>query len=149
MRVYFWAKFLMASPGRSVDDSGRRRRQTREAAMRARSPNSLLYLGIKGTVLALDRASGMEQWRTPLAGSDFVNVVLDGDSVYATTKGEIFCLDPLSGQIRWNNPLKGMGWGLITIAGSSIVPMAQKRANDTAAAASMTATQMSASSSGS
>jgi outer membrane protein assembly factor BamB len=40
-----------------------------------------IYIGIRGTVVALDRASGAEIWRADLKGSDFVNVVLDGDRV--------------------------------------------------------------------
>jgi len=103
--------------------------------MRATIPASLVYLGIKGTVVALDRRTGMEIWRTPLKGSQFVNVTLATDAVLATTRGEIFCLDPVTGSIRWSNPLKGMGWGLITLAGSSIVPLAEQFAQDSRAAA--------------
>ena len=95
---------------------------------------SLVYVGIKGTVLALDRRTGVAVWQTPLKGSQFVNVVFDGDCVLATARGEVYCLDPLTGQIRWNNPLTGMGWGLITIAGSSIVPMAEQQSQDAQAA---------------
>ena len=91
---------------------------------------SIMYLGVRGTVVALDRRTGAEIWRTPLKGGDFVNVALDGDSLFATARGEIFCLDPVTGRIRWVNPLKGLGWGLITIAGTDIAPMAQKRAYD-------------------
>ena len=93
--------------------------------MRSTNLASLMYIGIKGTVLAVDRRTGAEQWRTHLKGSDFVNVVLDADALFATARGELFCLDPATGQIRWNNPLTGMGWGLVTTAGDSIVPMAQ------------------------
>ena len=89
---------------------------------------SMMYLGIRGTVVALDRRTGAEIWRTPLKGGDFVNVALDGDSLFATARGEVYCLDPVSGRIRWINPLKGLGWGLITIAGIDIAPMAQYRA---------------------
>ncbi len=96
----------------------------------------LIYLGIKGTVLALDRRTGAEQWRTPLKGSDFVNVAVDGDTLYAAARGEIFCLDALTGRIRWHNPLKGMGWGLITIAGTDITPMVHHRAAQAAAQSS-------------
>jgi outer membrane protein assembly factor BamB len=88
---------------------------------------SLIYLGIKGSVVALDRRTGVEYWRTALKGGDFVNVVYDHQAVYATARGEIFCLDPAIGSIRWHNPLKGMGWGMITIAGDSIAPMAYQR----------------------
>ena len=102
--------------------------------MRTISPKSLMYIGIKGTVVALDRRTGVEYWRTPLKGSDFVNVALDDESVFATARGEVFCLEPATGRVLWNNPLKGMGWGLITIAGAGIVPMATHRANQQASA---------------
>jgi len=99
--------------------------------------SSVIFVGIKGTVLALDRATGQEVWRTRLKG-DFVNVAwLDGD-LYAATAGELFCLDPASGQVRWHNPLKGMGHGLITIAlsgGQQAVVMREKQQQDEAAAA--------------
>jgi outer membrane protein assembly factor BamB len=57
-------------------------------------PNNLIFIGIKGTVVALDRATGSEVWRSELKGKDFVNVVLQDGDLYATTKGEVFCLDP-------------------------------------------------------
>ena len=40
--------------------------------------SSTLYIGIKGHVLALDRSTGSELWRTKLGSSDFTNVVVDG-----------------------------------------------------------------------
>ncbi len=92
----------------------------------ARSTGKPVFVGIKGSILALERATGRQLWQTPLKGSDFVNLVLDGDDLLATTRGEVFCLDPASGRIRWNNPLKGMGWGLATIATS--YPAAMKPA---------------------
>src|SRR5271156_3687402 len=74
-----------------------------------------IYIGIRGTVLALDRSRGVEIWRADLKGSDFVNVVLDGDRVLAATKGEVFCLDSTTGKVLWNNELKGLGRGLMTM----------------------------------
>ena len=76
----------------------------------------LIYLGIKGSVVALDSTTGKQLWATHLKGSDFVNVVVDGDNLYAASHGEIFCLDPRSGVVRWHNPLKGYGLGLVSIA---------------------------------
>ena len=76
----------------------------------------ITYIGIKGSVLALDRASGAIVWQTTLKGADFVNLVLNGGDLLATTRGEAFCLDVATGQVRWNNPLKGMGWGIASIA---------------------------------
>jgi outer membrane protein assembly factor BamB len=82
--------------------------------------SKVIYLGVKGSVMALDSATGQQLWLAELKGADFVNVVLDGGNLFATTRGEIYCLDPQSGGIRWHNPLRGYGWGLITIAGEGI-----------------------------
>lgn len=92
--------------------------------MMRRSRVSMIYVGIKGHVLALDRATGTEIWRTKLSGvrmktSDFVNLSLDGDQLYATLSGEIFCLDNASGEVRWHDQLKGLGTGLVSIASAS------------------------------
>ena len=102
----------------------------------------IIHIGIKGTVLALDRASGAIVWESRLKGGDFVNLVLDGNDLIATTKGEVFCLDRATGQLRWNNPLRGFGWGLATIAagGTSVAAMARHRRQQEQAAASASAT---------
>jgi outer membrane protein assembly factor BamB len=97
----------------------------------------MVFIGIKGTVLALDRATGQEVWRTPLKG-DFVNVVLVDGDLYATASGELFCLDPATGHIRWQNGLKGLGRGLITIAtagNQQVLVRREKQQLDEAAAA--------------
>ncbi len=101
---------------------------------------NVIYLGIKGAVIALNRANGQEIWRTTLKGGDFVNVVLDGNQLYATTRGEIFCLDTKTGEPRWHNELKGLGLGLglISIAtpsGSQVLTAQEKMMRDAAAAA--------------
>jgi outer membrane protein assembly factor BamB len=104
--------------------------------------SDLVFIGIKGSVIALNRATGQQVWATHLKGSDFVNVVVDEDAVLATCYGEIFCLNPLTGDARWHNPLKGFGLGLATIAaehnqGSGNAPaIAAKRRRDEQAAAS-------------
>jgi outer membrane protein assembly factor BamB len=105
------------------------------------SQSKLIHLGIKGSVIALNSATGQEVWARKLTGSDFVNVVLSGSDVLAATHGELFCLDAQTGIPRWHNPLKGYGWGLVSIAGAGILanPMlalAEKRRKDEAAAAS-------------
>jgi outer membrane protein assembly factor BamB len=102
------------------------------------SRQNVIFIGIKGTVVALDRATGEAVWMTELKGWDFVNLVIDGDNLYATTKGEIFCLDPRTGELRWHNRLRGLGHGLVTIAtanGGQTVSMAEKRRRDQTAAA--------------
>ena len=81
--------------------------------------SDLVFVGIKGSVVALERATGEQVWATHLKGWDFVNVVLHDDAILATCQGEIFCLDPRTGNRRWHNPLKGFGTGLATIATES------------------------------
>ena len=102
----------------------------------------LVFIGIKGSVVALNRATGQQIWATRLKGSDFVNVVLQDGAILASCCGEIFCLDALTGIMMWHNRLKGFGTGLATIAternsadGSALV-LAEKRRRDKAAAAS-------------
>lgn len=110
--------------------------------------SDLVFVGIKGSVIALNRATGEQAWATHLYGSDFVNVMLQKETVLATCSGEIFCLDALTGNARWHNRLKGFGRGLATIAaepnsGSGSAPvMAEKRRRDEEAAAAATAASM-------
>ncbi len=107
--------------------------------------SDLIFVGIKGSVLALDRSTGAQVWATHLKGSDFVNVVLDDGKIFASCYGEIFCLDPLTGAGIWHNPLKGFGTGLATIAtqenGHCGVPpvLSEKHRRDEAAAAAAAA----------
>ena len=75
-----------------------------------------VFVGIKGTVLALDRASGATLWQLPLKSSMFVTLAIEGDLLLAATRGEVWCIDPMSGRVLWHNPLTGLGWGLVTFA---------------------------------
>lgn len=101
----------------------------------------LVFVGIKGSAVALNRATGQQVWATHLKGSDFVNVVLRNGAVLASCHGELFCLDPLTGIGMWHNPLKGFGTGLATLAaepsrgGGSEAALAEKRRRDEEAAA--------------
>jgi outer membrane protein assembly factor BamB len=108
--------------------------------------SELMFIGIKGSVVALDRATGAQVWATRLRGNDFVNVVLQAGRLLAACYGEIFCLDPFSGKILWHNSLKGFGRGLATIAteqsgpDNSSVLLAENRRRGEQAAASAAAT---------
>jgi hypothetical protein len=102
--------------------------------------SDLVFVGIKGSVVALDRATGQQLWATHLKGMGFVNVVLDDEAILASCHGEIFCLEPLTGKQLWHNPLKSFGFGLATMAternpGSSAPVLAEKRQRDEAASA--------------
>jgi len=107
-----------------------------------------IYLGIRGSVLALNPVTGMPVWERKLKGAEFVNVILDGNNLLAATRGEVFCLDPESGTIRWHNPLKGYGWGLVSIttanAPGNPLLAAEKQRQDEEAAAAATTTAASA-----
>ncbi len=101
---------------------------------------SVLFIGINGTVLAVDRASGQEIWRTKLKGGDFVNVVLESGDLFAAAHGELYCLDIATGRVRWHNPLKGLGWGPVSIAGANeqqaaLLAAEKQQAEDAAAGA--------------
>ena len=107
--------------------------------------SDLVFIGIKGSIVALDRATGQQVWATHLKGSDFVNVLLEDGAVLASCCGEVFCLDRLTGNALWHNPLKGFGRGLATIAtehnpgnGNASV-LAEKQRRDAAASAAASA----------
>lgn len=78
--------------------------------------SDLIFIGIRGSVVALNRATGRQVWATHLKGSDFVSILVEPDLILASCYGEIFCLEPHTGNALWHNPLKGFGRGLATIA---------------------------------
>lgn len=107
-------------------------------------PSTSIFLGAKGEVLAVDRATGQQLWRTKLAGGDFVNLILDEDRIVATSKGKAFCLDAATGQLLWRNDLPGLGFGLVSIATASGStpsgpPSERRRQQQAAAAVAVTA----------
>jgi hypothetical protein len=104
-----------------------------------------VFVGLNGSVAALDRLTGTLLWTTRLKGSDFVNLMQAEDELFAATKGELYCLDTVTGQIRWKNPLKGMGLGLVCIAmpgsqGNQAAAIKRKRDLEAASAAEAAAT---------
>ena len=102
--------------------------------------SDLVFIGIKGSVIALNRTTGQPVWTTRLKGSDFVNVVLQEGAILASCCGEIFCLDPITGKVMWHNPLKGFGTGLATIATDNATVLAAKHRCDEQAAATAATT---------
>ena len=104
------------------------------------SGSNMVVIGVKGTVVAVDRDSGETLWRTDLKGSDFVNVMLDEGDIFAASKGRLYRLDASSGEIRWCNDLPGLGWGIVAIAGASqAAAVEEKRRRDAQAAAAASA----------
>ena len=99
--------------------------------------SNMIFVGIKGAVVAIDRDTGTTQWHADLKGSDFVNVSLQDGDLFAASRGRLYRLDPTSGTVLWSNELPGLGYGIVTITGASqIPPGAEKQRRDAAAAAS-------------
>jgi outer membrane protein assembly factor BamB len=115
-------------------------KQRKEDAMKI---SELVFVGIGRSVVALNRETGEKVWATRIKGYDFVNVVLDGDRLYATCNGEIYCMDPVTGDGLWHNPLKGFGTGLASIAterapgGGLTAALAEKHNQDQTAASAV------------
>ena len=104
-------------------------------------PNHL-YLGIKGHVVCIRKKDGEEQWRTPLKGRGFTNVVVEPDGVFAYSRGVLYALDAASGSVRWSNELPGLGYDACIIGSANQTPAALaaiKAAQAQAAAAAGTA----------
>jgi outer membrane protein assembly factor BamB len=89
-----------------------------------REPQTLLFVGIRNSVVALDERTGTEVWRAALRGSDFVTVLWDGEALIVANRGEVSRLDPRTGSVMWHNELKGLGRGLVTLA-SARAPQSQ------------------------
>jgi outer membrane protein assembly factor BamB len=96
------------------------------------SIDQLLFVGLNGYALALDRDTGDIVWSNAQMKSGFVTLLLDGDRLIVSTNGYIYCLDPLTGEILWNNPLKGYGMGaptsLVSVRGQSSPTFIQQAA---------------------
>jgi hypothetical protein len=99
-----------------------------------------VFVGLKGTVVAIDRATGKTLWSTELKGSDFVNVMLQDGDLFAACRGRLYRLDPATGSVQWCNELPGLGYGIISIAGASQpAAVVEKQRRDRQAAAAATA----------
>jgi outer membrane protein assembly factor BamB len=78
--------------------------------------DQLIFVGLRGYVIALDRDSGETVWSNDNLKSGFTTLLLDGDRLIVSTNGYMYCLDPLTGDILWQNPLKGYGVGVTDLA---------------------------------
>jgi len=100
----------------------------------------LVFVGLNGYALALDRDNGDIVWSNNELRSGYTTLLLDGDRLIVSTNGYIFCLNPLTGETLWHNPLRGYGSGaptsLVSVHGqSSQMAMTQAAAAEAAAVA--------------
>jgi len=103
--------------------------------------DQLVFVGLNGWAVALDRDTGDIVWSNDQMKSGYVTFLLDGDRLIVSTNGYIFCLDPLTGQILWQNTMKGYGFGaptsLVSVRGQSsqeVVSQAAKKTADSKSA---------------
>lgn len=75
----------------------------------------IVFAGIKGHVVALDKATGSELWRTKVKGASFVSIILDEGRLYASAQGEVVCLDPATGSELWRNRMPKLGYGIASL----------------------------------
>ena len=98
--------------------------------------DQLIFVGLNGYAVALDRDTGDVVWSNDQMRSGYVTFLLDGDRLIVSTNGYIYCLDPLTGEILWHNPMKGYGVGtptsLISVRGQSSQVIAQAAAKHAA-----------------
>ena len=76
--------------------------------------DQLVFVGLNGYAVALDRDTGEIVWSNDQMRSGYVTLLLDGDRLIASTNGYIYSLDPLTGEILWHNPMSGYGAGAPT-----------------------------------
>jgi outer membrane protein assembly factor BamB len=85
--------------------------------------HDLIFVGLNGYAVALDRDTGQIVWTNNQMESGYVTLLLDGDRLIVSTNGYLYCLDPLTGSVRWRNPMKGYGMGtptaLVSVRGQS------------------------------
>jgi outer membrane protein assembly factor BamB len=99
----------------------------------------LIFVGLNGYALALDRDTGEIVWSNDQMKSGYVTMLLDFDRLIVSTNGYIYCLDPLTGNIQWHNPLRGFGIGaptsLVSVRGQTSQTVIEQAAAAAAAAA--------------
>src|SRR5688500_5077321 len=92
--------------------------------------DQLIFVGLNGYAVALDRDTGETVWSNDQMKSGYVTLLLDGDRLIVSTNGYIFCLDPLTGHIMWQNRMSGYGSGtptsLISVRGQSSQTLIQQ-----------------------
>src|SRR5262249_16942402 len=72
-----------------------RRVGSRHPGVTAMTIDQLVFVGLNGYALALDRTTGEIVWSNDQMKSGYVTLLLDGDRLIVSTNGYMYCLDPL------------------------------------------------------
>ena len=133
-----WNPTFVKPDDRSITAARPRHDTPRRAP--ARTIGQLIYVGLNGYALALDRDTGEIVWSNNEVRSGYVSLLIDGDRLIVATNGYIYCLDPLTGRIRWHNPLTGYGLGaptaLTSVRGQPSPSLVQQAADQIARSSS-------------
>ena len=114
--------------------------------------DQLIFIGLNGYALALNRDTGEIVWSNNELNSGPVTLLLDGDRLIVSTGGYMFCLNPLTGEVLWNNPLSGYGMAaptaIVSVRGQTSQVLAHvPESNDTVTVAAVSGGAAAASSS--
>jgi hypothetical protein len=118
-----------------------------------KSSEDMVFVGLNGRVVALDRDTGelLWRWNAPKTGGAYLTLLPDRDRLVVSAGGYIYCLDAATGQERWYNPLTGFGIGVAALAtvhnhsaqGEAAASAAAQADTQTAIAAATTAALLS------
>jgi outer membrane protein assembly factor BamB len=100
--------------------------------------HSLLFIGVGGSAVAVDRSTGTEIWRTKLKSTNLSTIHFDGENLFAGSAGEVFRLDPSTGEVIWHNKLPRLGMGVVAFPSSVEAPATAAIAQAAAAMAAST-----------
>lgn len=96
----------------------------------------LIFVGLNGYAVALDRDSGEIVWSNNDLKSGFTTLMLDGNRLIVSTGGHIFALDPLTGEQLWYQPMSGYGSStsaaLLSVRGTSSQTQQHQQAQQSA-----------------
>lgn len=85
--------------------------------MKKKRTENMVFVGLNGRVVALDRDSGKIRWRWQATKSGgYMTLLPDRDRLIVSAGGYVYCLDPATGEERWHNPLTGFGVGVAALA---------------------------------
>ncbi len=82
-----------------------------------------LFIGMKGCVAAINKSTGIEEWRTKLADGFFsavrssnVAVLYTDGILIAGCNGHLFGIETKTGKKLWHNELEGAGYGDLSLS---------------------------------
>lgn len=84
-------------------------------------PATLVFIGAKKWLSAVDSLTGRPVWKTEIPGSwigsaGFMTVTADPFGVYACRGGRVTCVDPVTGTILWSIKAPHAGSSLPVVA---------------------------------